>query len=424
MQVGFPLQGRYSLGQRSLRPWPLYDARPDPASRPAGVGGTALHILALLGVVLGAAIVIGTGLDRISPRWLLLWLAIAFVATLLGHSIRTSLRRTMSKRGILTSRTAIVGADQAIDRLITGLSNRLGLRLELAGVFDDEIPAIEGQPLAGTVLDLLELGKHWALDRVLVAVPLHAGPRLAKLVDKLKALDAEIVAYPHPTEASFGRANVDPADGQFVRLVARPITGWGAIAKALLDKVLGLLLLMAALPLMAVIAIGIWLDSPGPVLYRQHRHGRNNCEFEVLKFRTMVSRDNGPCQQTTRDDPRVTRLGRFLRRSSLDELPQLWNVLRGDMSLVGPRPHPIDMRTRGKLGDEISHHYPHRHRVKPGLTGLAQVSGCRGATEFHDELIQRLEYDIAYVENWSIWLDLKIILITPWCLLFPRGRAF
>jgi polysaccharide biosynthesis protein PslA len=175
---------------------------------------------------------------------------------------------------------------------------------------------------------------------------------------------------------------------------------------------------------MAMIAIAIRLDSPGPVIYRQRRHGRNNREFEVLKFRTMVSRVHGPCQQTTRDDPRVTRLGRFLRRSSLDELPQLWNVLRGDMSLVGPRPHPTDMRTGGRLGDEISHRYPHRHRVKPGLTGLAQVRGCRGATEFDDQLIQRLEHDIAYVENWSIWLDLKIILITPWRLLSPGGRAF
>jgi lipopolysaccharide/colanic/teichoic acid biosynthesis glycosyltransferase len=178
---------------------------------------------------------------------------------------------------------------------------------------------------------------------------------------------------------------------------------------------------------MAIIAISIRLDSLGPILFRQRRHGLNNSEFDILKFRTMAATRPDPAKpllQTRRNDARVTRIGHFLRRSSLDELPQLFNVLRGDMSLVGPRPHPTMMRTEDRLGSEIIAEYPHRHRVKPGMTGWAQIHGYRGATETADQIKLRVLYDMFYIENWSVWLDLKIIALTPIRMVLNNENAF
>jgi polysaccharide biosynthesis protein PslA len=181
------------------------------------------------------------------------------------------------------------------------------------------------------------------------------------------------------------------------------------------------------LPLMAAIAIAIRLDSPGPVLFHQRRHGQNNTEFNILKFRTMYwrgSNGNGPLEQTRRVDGRVTRVGHFLRRSSLDELPQLFNVLRGEMSLVGPRPHPVSMRTENRLGSEIIPNYPLRHRVKPGMTGWAQINGYRGATSTAEQIRRRVEYDMFYIENWSVLFDLKILALTPIKLIIDNDMAY
>jgi len=186
------------------------------------------------------------------------------------------------------------------------------------------------------------------------------------------------------------------------------------VVKRLEDVVLGSILSLLLLPLLAVIALAIWLDSPGPIIFRQRRHGWNNRSFDVYKFRTMrwSASNSSSLIQTSRDDERVTRVGRLLRRLSLDELPQLFHVLRGDMSLVGPRPHAVDMRTEDRLGHEIIDEYPHRHRVKPGITGWAQVNGCRGATQTAEQIRRRVELDLYYADNWSVLLDLKILVKT------------
>ena len=178
---------------------------------------------------------------------------------------------------------------------------------------------------------------------------------------------------------------------------------------------------------MAIIAITIRLDSPGPILFRQRRHGLNNAEFEILKFRTMVATPSDPGdgrRQTQRNDTRITRVGNFLRRSSLDELPQIFNVLRGEMSLVGPRPHPTEMRTENRLGSEIVADYPHRHRVKPGMTGWAQINGYRGATQTAEQIRRRVTYDIFYIENWSLLFDIKILALTPIKMMLNNDNAF
>jgi lipopolysaccharide/colanic/teichoic acid biosynthesis glycosyltransferase len=185
--------------------------------------------------------------------------------------------------------------------------------------------------------------------------------------------------------------------------------------KATEDVLLGGLTTLLLLPLMGLICVAIKLGSPGPVLFRQRRHALDNREFEIYKFRTMVATapgDAAPLRQTSRDDARVTRIGRFLRSTSLDELPQLFNVLKGEMSLVGPRPHAVDMRTENRLGADITDLYAHRHRVKPGITGWSQVNGARGATDTTAQLQRRVALDLYYIENWSLPLDLEILLRT------------
>jgi lipopolysaccharide/colanic/teichoic acid biosynthesis glycosyltransferase len=198
-------------------------------------------------------------------------------------------------------------------------------------------------------------------------------------------------------------------------LAERPIRRWSAVAKAAKDYALCTLITLILLPLLAAIAIAIRLDSPGPILFRQRRHGLNNTDFDIYKFRTMRHTTVAPgaaMNQTLRDDVRVTRVGHWLRRISFDELPQVFNVLNGQMSLVGPRPHAVDMRTEQRLGQEIVSSYSHRHRVKPGITGLSQISGLRGATDTEDQLRRRVEMDIHYIDHWSLLLDIKILILT------------
>jgi polysaccharide biosynthesis protein PslA len=202
-------------------------------------------------------------------------------------------------------------------------------------------------------------------------------------------------------------------DGLVLRVLApRPVDHGAALVKLAIDQGGGLVLAAAVLPLCLLVALAIRLESPGPVLFRQRRHGLDNREFLVFKFRTMAWREGGNFEQTRRNDSRVTRLGRLLRASSLDELPQLLNVLRGEMSLVGPRPHAVDMRTAGLTGPEITPRYVERHRVKPGMTGWAQVNGSRGATVEPADVERRVALDLHYIEHWSPWLDLRILVRT------------
>lgn len=200
-----------------------------------------------------------------------------------------------------------------------------------------------------------------------------------------------------------------------VRVLAdRPVTRWSAALKTCVDRLACVVLLLLLAPVMLLIVLAIKLDSPGPVLFRQRRHGFRSREFDIYKFRTMqvpaaVAEQGAALHQTERDDCRITRIGRLLRKYSLDELPQFFNVLEGTMSLVGPRPHAVDMRTESRLGEEIVDNYLHRHRVKPGITGWSQIHGARGATTTVAELRRRVELDLHYVEHWSPLLDLKIL---------------
>lgn len=258
----------------------------------------------------------------------------------------------------------------------------------------------------------------WLLSWAVVSLTLTGAARY-----RLILAAPSISAAPRPRAA--GTQWV--AEAVPVRLLAdRPIRRWSAVFKSAKDLVLASVLLVGLSPVLGVIALAIRLDSPGPLLFRQRRHGLHNAEFDILKFRTMsvaAATASGALEQTRRGDARVTRVGGFLRRWSLDELPQLFNVLNGSMSLVGPRPHAIDMRTEARLGEEITPHYPHRHRVRPGMTGWSQVNGARGATESVEQLHRRVTLDLHYIDHWSLLLDLKILILTTRAVL-KKTNAF
>ena len=206
----------------------------------------------------------------------------------------------------------------------------------------------------------------------------------------------------------------------------RPLLGWSWIIKSVFDKVLALFFIIAFAPLMALVALAVKLESKGPALFRQKRYGFNNELIWVYKFRSMYTdmTDANAAKLVTKDDPRVTKVGRFIRKTSLDELPQFFNVLTGGLSLVGPRPHATQAKTGDNLYEDVLEGYFARHKVKPGITGLAQVNGWRGETDTVEKIANRVKYDLEYIDRWSVLLDLKILLKTPISLLMNSENAY
>ena len=356
---------------------------------------------------------------RVDRNALVAHLAASLACLLLIRLLAGAGCRVAERRGLARERIAILGMSPVAERLARRLS-RPGLRgLAVAGCWPDTPDGITA---------LLQLGRDNAVDRVLLALPAGDEARIRRVVWQLKALDVPVEQYASLNEADWADTPLGRLDDVPVaRLLERAIPSWGRAVKSGGDKLLSAALLVAVLPVLAGVVIAIRLDSPGPVLFRQFREGRNGAAFEILKFRTMTwqpTPTDGLVWQTTRQDCRVTRVGRFLRATSLDELPQLINVLRGEMSVVGPRPHPLTMMTEDRLSTEITADYPQRHRVKPGMTGWAQVNGSRGGLASADDLCRRVRYDLEYIENWSPLLDLKIALLTPLKLIFHGGSAF
>jgi Undecaprenyl-phosphate glucose phosphotransferase len=278
-------------------------------------------------------------------------------------------------------------------------------------------------PMLGGLDDLVAYVRTHEVDDVIITLPWSADQQIMSIVNKLRELPvniylgSDLIGFRLPFRAPpdhFG-------DMPLVEVMGQPLAGWGILQKAALDYGLGIILTIIFLPVMALIAIAIKLDSKGPVLFRQGRYGFVNNVFDICKFRTMQHMEApSPCKtlQATRDDPRVTRVGRFLRRMSLDELPQLFNVLNGTMSLVGPRPHAID---HNEEYSQTIRGYFARHRVKPGITGWAQVNGLRGEIKTLDQMEARVKHDIYYTENWSLFFDLKILAMTAFVWLSGRN---
>jgi Undecaprenyl-phosphate glucose phosphotransferase len=272
-----------------------------------------------------------------------------------------------------------------------------------------------GHRIAGDIDDLLADVRRLGITTVIVALPLSADLRLVAALNKLSLVSVDVRLCPDEFGLQLGHVGVSHVGGlSLLNVMDRPLRDWRWIAKEIEDRVLAAMILLLISPLMLTLALLVKLDSPGPVFFRQKRYGLNNRLIEILKFRTMhdSSRDENAEQLTLRNDPRVTRLGAFLRRTSMDELPQFINVLRGEMSIVGPRPHALAAKAGRLLYQDAVRYYDSRHRMKPGITGWAQINGWRGGTDTVEQIRKRVEHDLYYIENWSIGLDLRIILRT------------
>lgn len=367
--------------------------------------------------------------DQVSRAWALTWLVSGAVMLCISRAVGVIGIRRLKNRGTFNERVAIFGTGEQGLRFARYVQTHDRLTMSLIGMFDDRTPErmpseVSGVPVLGNLTTLITMIRDGLIDQVVVALPWAAERRLQDVVSRLALTPVKVRLAPDLASFTFARRPVVIlGDMPVMTLFDRPITGMSAVLKTLEDKVLTVIILLLIWPVLLAVAIAIRLDSPGPILFRQPREGFNNSTFLCFKFRSMYHNrlEYKNVNQATKDDPRVTRVGRFLRKSSLDELPQLFNVLFGDMSLVGPRPHAPSTRAGGRLFTEVVQSYAARHKVKPGITGWAQVCGWRGETDTEDKLVRRFEHDLYYIENWSIWLDFYILIRTVGAVLLPKN---
>jgi putative colanic acid biosynthesis UDP-glucose lipid carrier transferase len=355
--------------------------------------------------------------DSFSRGFVLGWIAIAFGLLVIVRVIFLLRIDTWRRDGKLSLDVAVIGAGELGRQLIRQLLDSNPGRYRIAGVFDDEPPegvtSVEGYPVVGGIDDLVRLAQVRTFDDIVVALPWREGGALNVIVKKLKTVPVNVKICPDYVGWSLPTVGFHVMGGvPMLAALERPLSGWSIVAKAIEDRVIAAIALLILSPLLLLCALAVRWSSPGPILFKQKRYGFANNEFTVFKFRTMR---HGPAEEATvpqarKGDPRVTPVGRFMRRTSLDELPQLLNVMRGDMSLVGPRPHAV---AHNQQFAQIIDDYLSRHRVKPGITGWAQINGLRGETDTPEKMRARVQHDLYYIDNWSLLFDLKILALTP-----------
>ena len=343
--------------------------------------------------------------------WLIVAPASAIGANLALRSFAPVLARMQSR----AQRAIIVGMNAQGLELARRMGANAYAQFELAGFFDDRSPERLGiateQPLLGNLKDLPDFVKNRRIELIYLSMPMSSHPRIREVLDELKDTTASIYFVPDMfvTDPIQGHSS-EVCGMPVISVCETPFRGRNAMVKWLSDKILATLVLILISPILLLIALAIKIDSPGPVIFKQRRYGLNGEEILVYKFRSMtVCEDGGTIQQARKNDSRITRLGAFLRKTSLDELPQFINVLQGHMSIVGPRPHAV---AHNEMYRSLIRGYMLRHKVKPGITGWAQVNGFRGETNTLDKMQSRVDCDLDYLRNWSLRLDLKIILRT------------
>jgi putative colanic acid biosysnthesis UDP-glucose lipid carrier transferase len=348
---------------------------------------------------------------RVFITWMIVW-------PLLLITERLTLRATLSRlrrNGGSMHRSVIAGAGELGGRLARSLEANPWIRSLVSGYFDDEKQeSPTGHPVLGDLSLLPDYVREHSVDMVYLALPLRAQTKIDWLLRELADSTASVCLVPDIffNELILGGSVTYLQNLPLIVLRDTPFKGVNVFLKRLEDLVLATILLTLASPIMFASAIAIKLTSQGPILFRQWRYGLNGQAIKVYKFRTMkVCEDGYRFSQAIKDDPRVTCIGAFLRQTSLDELPQLINVIQGRMSLVGPRPHPVALNEEYR---KLVPGYMLRHKVKPGITGLAQVNGLRGETDTLDKMKRRVELDLQYLQRWSVFLDLKIICQTIW----------
>jgi Undecaprenyl-phosphate glucose phosphotransferase len=368
--------------------------------------------------------------DQFSRAWLGSYYVVGLIALITFRRGLFLLVRRWTRQGRLDRRTVVVGAGGSGEALIATLAAQRDSDVRVIGVFDDRGDdrsslSSDSVPKLGTVDDLVEFARHTRVDLVIFSLPISAEGRILQMLKKLWVLPVDIRLAAHSNKLRFRpRAYSYIGHVPVLDIFDRPIADWDVVMKWLFDKMIGSLVLIAVAPIMLLIAVAIKLDSKGPIFFKQRRYGFNNKFVEIYKFRSMYieATDADASKLVTKGDPRVTRVGRFIRKTSLDELPQLFNVVfTGNLSLVGPRPHAIQAKAAEHLYDEAVDGYFARHRVKPGITGWAQINGWRGETDSREKILRRVEHDLYYIENWSILFDLYIVLRTPFALI--RGES-
>ncbi len=366
------------------------------------------------------------GLDlALQDMWLGQWYSLGLVTLLISRTVLATFTRRWTRSGRLERRAIIVGGGESAADLIHEIEAQSDNDIRICGIFDDRNnerspPLIAGYPKLGTVADLVHFARIARIDMLIVTIPLRAEQRLLEFLRQLWVLPVDIRLSAHTDKVRFReRASSFIGTVPLVDVIEKPIADWDTISKRAFDLIFACVLAVLLAPVMIAVAAAIRLESKGPVLFRQKRYGFNNEVIEVLKFRSMYHDKADPAARVvvTRSDPRVTAVGRFIRKTSLDELPQLFNVLRGDLSLVGPRPHALNAHTDERLWEQVVDGYFARHKVRPGVTGWAQVNGWRGEVDTRQKLEKRVECDVYYIENWSILFDLYILARTPFALL-------
>ncbi len=365
--------------------------------------------------------------------WLTAWWLSGLIFLGIGRIVLHMMVGRWLRDGRLTRRTVVVGGGPAGEALIDAIRADTSTDVLLLGVFDDREDAraqnvVSGLPKLGTVDDLVAFARRTRIDLVIFTLPITAETRILEVLKKLSVLPVDIRLSAHTNKLQFRPRSYSYLGGvPVIDMLDRPIADWDVVLKWMFDHFVGAAMLMALSPLMLLTALAIKMESKGPVLFRQKRYGFNNELIEVFKFRSMYHEksDASATRLVTRNDDRVTRVGRFIRRTSIDELPQLFNVVfAGNLSLVGPRPHAVHAKAAAHRYDEAVDGYFARHRVKPGITGWAQVNGWRGETDTAEKIQSRVDHDLYYIENWSVMLDALILIKTPVSLLTRSENAY
>ena len=366
-------------------------------------------------------------IDQFPPRQLAAWVVATPMLQAAAHFIAPwLLPRVMAMRAQDTA--IIVGANGLGRTLARSLLRSPQLQpVRVTAYFDDRAPSRLGDglelPLTGRIDSVAEFVRANRVDQIYITLPMASQPRILKLLDDLRDTTASIFFVPDIFLYDLIQARVDTVGGlPVVAVCETPFHGTNAVVKRLFDLFVAGTAVIALAPVMLAIAAAVRFTSPGPALFKQRRHGLDGHQIVVWKFRTMRVQENGAVvRQATRDDDRITPLGRFLRRTSLDELPQFFNVLQGRMSVVGPRPHAV---AHNEMYRKLIKGYMIRHKVKPGITGWAQVNGARGETDTVDKMKRRIEYDLDYLRNWSLRLDTLIVLKTAWLAIRGDDSAY
>lgn len=392
------------------------------------IGGVLLEAQTLFkawGITLLLLTAIGfvTKSNEIFSREVMLrWAVIGYFVQLLSHAVVRVMLQAARSHGLNTRNALLIGEIKTVNRFMRLLSANPWLGIHVIGYLDNgtgqrDEEANCGLPRLGSTGQMAQVMGQQQVDIAYIAYPLEQSSEIESVARELMAYNIDVNWVPDLSTLQLINHGVREIDGQpIISLSDSPLGGVRWIGKWLEDKIGALLILLLISPLLLVIAVAVKLSSEGPILFRQKRGGLDGREIVVWKFRTMKVHTEGKdtVTQASKGDPRVTRIGAFLRRTSLDELPQFFNVLQGRMSIVGPRPHAIE---HNSYYETVIDSYMLRHRLKPGITGWAQVNGWRGETDVIEKMDMRVKYDLYYINNWSVWFDLRIIAMTVWSVI-------